>query len=248
MNLPRRTMQLRYEEETPEEIQMRNDKQKKYQQALLAQIKENELKKEQQKLKKEIEEKLENERIEKERESIKRRRIESRMKNMGKAMIDNSPIQVLSNNNKNEDHQFFNNNHNLSQKDIHQQNTEGDVLDDFLKQSSNQNHNNQIHQSQFDQQHHQPPPNQYQNYQNNYNPNPYQNQNNPQFFPQSQHQPQFPSPSHQQQPYNQPFQRNYLSTNDMLIQQLLLENIQKQKSDEEIKKHQMQEEIINLKE
>lgn len=96
MNLPRKTMQLRYEEETPEEIQMRNDKQKKYQQELLNQIKQNELKKQQQKLKKEIEDKIENERIEKEREVIKRRRIESRMKNMEKALNDNNPIQVSS--------------------------------------------------------------------------------------------------------------------------------------------------------
>jgi hypothetical protein len=247
MNLARNTIQFRYEQETPEEIQMRNDKQKKYQQELLNQIKQNELKQQQQKLKKEIDDKLENDRIEKEREVIKRRRIESRMKNMEKALNDNNPIQAPSHNKKDIDHQFFNKNHNLSQKELNQENPEGDVLDDFLKQSNHQNNTHQIHQSQFEQPHYKPPSNQYQNYQNNYNSNQYQHQNNPHFFAQPQPQSQFPSPS-PQQPYNQPFQRNYLSTNDMLIQQLLLENIQKQKSDEEIKKHQMQEEILNLKE
>ena len=92
MSLPRGRSLLRYEDESPEEIQLRFKKQQELQQTLLRQIEENKLKREQQEQAKKEQEIRENQRIERERQELEQRRQWSHTRRLEKT-FDNQ-VQV----------------------------------------------------------------------------------------------------------------------------------------------------------
>lgn len=84
MSRPRGVSLLRFEEQTPMEIEEKNLKMQRYNHELMTQIKENKRKKEVHMQKQKLEEEQEELRIAREREQIQKRRAESRLKRNNK--------------------------------------------------------------------------------------------------------------------------------------------------------------------
>ena len=86
MSRPRGRSLLRYEDVSPEELELRIKKQQDYKEILLRQIEEKKLMKENEKLKKLEEDRKEEERIRRDIEDMEKRRLQSNMKRLRKSI------------------------------------------------------------------------------------------------------------------------------------------------------------------